>query len=101
MLKNHKAENKEVEKPKKLGMNTIINLMQFDIKCFQHCQQSQKYLCFQLPDKCPSCSFSLKTRLYPTPFKTPPFCLKAPVTSNKYKCLPSFSLLLQPTDGMS
>ena len=78
---------------------SIANLLHLDVKCFQHCQLNERYICFQLPEKCPTCQASIKTKLLPAKFKVPPFYLQAPLTNSKYKMLPGFSLLLQPTDG--
>lgn len=94
-----------MEKPElqggRLSLDTLLNLMQLDVKCFQHCQLNERFLCFQIPEKCPACTVSFRTQLYPARFKVPPFFLQAPLTSSLYKKIPSFSLLLQPTDGMS
>jgi hypothetical protein len=78
----------------------LIKLMQLSIKCFHHCSSTIRYLCFELPEKCPTCSLDLNVDNN-TKFKVPPFIVPSPlVLANKnFHILPKFSLLLQPTDG--
>lgn len=84
----------------------IENLLKCKINCFQHCLKSERLLCFQIPDKCPTCLKCLNTKN--TKFLIPPFVLPTPLTltsisevSNSpcIQHLPSYSLLLQPTNG--
>lgn len=77
----------------------LIRLMQLSIKCFHHCSSTTRYLCFDLPEKCPTCSADLN--MEDIKFKVPPFILPPPLilTNKSYQLLPKFSLLLQPTDG--
>ncbi len=94
----HKLNKMNREK-QRISLNSLINLMQLEVKCFQHCSLRERFICFQLPEKCPTCMVSFKTRLYPARFKVPPFVLKSPLTNSTHCKTPSFSLLLQPTDG--
>lgn len=75
----------------------LNNIMTTDIKCFQHCKTSERYLCFELPEKCPTCESNLNASIK---FKVPPFVVPRPLklTDTRLKCLPPYSLLLQPTD---
>jgi hypothetical protein len=84
----------ETKKESKCNLN---NLMILEIKCFQHCLKSERYLCFELPEKCPTCLYNLNSKIK---FKVPPFILPKPLslTNTRLKCLPPHSLLLQPTD---
>lgn len=78
--------------------SNLKNLIMSDIKCFQHCKDSEKYLCFDLPEKCPACFSSLMDSKIK--FKVPPFVVPKPlnITNTQFKLLPPNSLLLQPTD---
>jgi len=98
-LINSKNFDKMNNQKERLSLNSLIYLMQLDVKCFQHCSLKERLICFQLPEKCPICSVNLKTHLFPARFKVPPFVLKSPLTKHKQNGIPSFSLLLQPTDG--
>ena len=84
-----------------IDSENLQELMQCEIKCFQHCLRNERFLCFELPEKCPTCSTYLDSKLIPTKFRVPPFVLPPPltVTNTKLASLPPFSLLLQPTDG--
>lgn len=80
------------------SLKSINNMMISEIKCFQHCKASERYLCFELPEKCPTCEFGLMSSTIK--FKVPPFVVPRPLklTDTRLKCLPPYSLLLQPTD---
>lgn len=81
----------------------IENLLKYKIKCFQHCIKTERLLCFQIPDNCPTCLKPLNSSI--SAFLIPPFILPTPLTittneQNDYKAnLPPYSLLLQPTNG--
>lgn len=94
-VKHEKA--RAIIQPERTAANhDVNNLMIKEIKCFQHCSKSERYLCFELPEKCPSCKCDLNAKIK---FKVPPFLLPKPLTltNTQLKFLPSFSLLLQPT----
>ena len=76
-------------------MNSLGNLITREIYCFQHCQLKEKFLCFDLPDKCPACLVELKSNSVPTCFRVPPFKLEPHLTLSQI--MPVFSLLLQPS----
>lgn len=78
-------------------MSSFVNLLQRPIKCFQHCNRQERYLCFEIPDKCPACSISLFNSS--VQFRVPPFIMPHPFTLLSSKTLPPLSILLQPTDG--
>jgi hypothetical protein len=91
-----------------MSIKQEANLIDFEalltkqVKCFQHCLKSERIICFEMPDKCPTCTACLNSMQDQIKFRVPPFILPSPltVTSSKEKHhVPSFSLLLQPTDG--
>lgn len=90
------GDQQQQQQHRKWNLN---NMMTSDIKCFQHCKASERYLCFDLPDKCPACEFNLFNNAS-IKFKVPPFVVPRPLklTDTRLKCLPAYSLLLQPTD---
>lgn len=72
-------------------------MMILEIKCFQHCKANERYLCLELPEKCPTCLHNLNSKIK---FKVPPFILPRTLklTDTRLRGLPPYSLLLQPTD---
>lgn len=78
----------------------LEQLIQLEIKCFQHCSKTERYLCFDLPEMCPSCLANLNS-VENTKFRVPPFIVPKPLnlTNTQINYLPPMSLLLQPTDG--
>jgi hypothetical protein len=94
LLDSSKSSNSDEAKSRYL-----IKLMQLSIKCFHHCSSSIRYLCYDLPEKCPTCLIDLK--IDDVKFKVPPFIVPPPLllTNRNFQVLPKFSLLLQPTDG--
>lgn len=74
-------------------------LMKLDIKCFQHCSRTERYLCFEIPDTCKSCSKSLNYKENGLTFRVPPFILPSPFVVLKKLASAPFSLLIQPTNG--
>ena len=77
------------------NMNLLGDLITREIYCFQHCQLKEKYLCFDLPDKCPTCLVGLRSNSMPTCFRVPPFKLEPPLILSQI--MPMFCLLLQPS----
>ena len=81
----------------------IEDLLNYKIKCFQHCIKTKRLLCFKIPEKCPTCMQLLNTSY--TTFLIPPFVLPTPLTITRNEedgskaSLPPYSLLLQPTNG--
>ena len=107
-MKSSSLEDKELKielkemKADDIDAENLKELMQNQIKCFQHCLRTERFLCFEMPDKCPTCSTYLDSKLMPTKFRVPPFVLPPPLTVTNTRSapyLPPFSLLLQPTDG--
>jgi hypothetical protein len=86
------------KRPQQTGRSnaSLSKMMKMEIRCFQHCDNRNIYLCLELPKTCPACNANLNASN--THFKIPPFLLPKPLFLSSCINLPPFSLVLQITD---
>jgi hypothetical protein len=91
-----KRPPKQSNRPNTTTTASLSKMMKMEIRCFQHCDNRNIYLCLELPENCPACNSCLSaTNAH---FKIPPFLLPKPLFLSSCINLPPFSLVLQITD---